>query len=123
MVVGKGLVGLNLMRSIEEVNDDGQVLWISSGEEAVSTHHFLNPDLIFMDVIQEGMSGIECARSIREQNKNVRIVLVSERFNQEFLTAAREIDLNGYLIRTNDTNFLREVILNMDKGKFILFMR
>ena len=66
MVVGKGLASRNLMRSIEEVSAESLVLWISYGEEAVNAYRILEPDLIFMDIVQEGMNGIESARSIRE---------------------------------------------------------
>jgi DNA-binding NarL/FixJ family response regulator len=75
-----------------------------------------------MDVIQVGMTGIESARSIREQNRNIKIVLVSEYFNKEFLMAARKMDLNGYLVRTNDSSLLRQVVKDVEVGKFYLFM-
>lgn len=123
MVVGKGLASRNLMRSIEEVSAESLVLWISSGEEAVNAYRILEPDLIFMDIVQEGMSGIESARSIREQNKAIRIVLVSQDFNHEFLVAARETGMNGYLIRTYDPDTLRRVLRETEQGKFILFSR
>lgn len=123
MVVGKGLASRNLMRSIEEVSEESLVLWISSGEEAVNAYRILEPDLIFMDIVQEGMSGIESARSIREQNKAIRIVLVSQSFNHEFLVAARETGMNGYLIRTYDPDTLRRVLRETEQGKFILFSR
>lgn len=123
MVVGKGLASRNLMRSIEEVSEESLVLWISSGEEAVNAYRILEPDLIFMDIVQEGMNGIESARSIREQNKAIRIVLVSQSFNHEFLVAARETGMNGYLIRTYDPDTLRRVLRETEQGKFILFSR
>ena len=122
MVVGKGSVCVNMMRSIRKASVEDQVLMISSGEEAVSTYRILEPDLIFMDVIQSGMTGIESARSIREQNRNIKIVLVSEYFNKEFLMAARKMDLNGYLVRTNDSSLLRQVVKDVEVGKFYLFM-
>lgn len=123
MVVGKGLASRNLMRSIEEVSEESLVLWISSGEEAVNAYRILEPDLIFMDIVQEGMNGIESARSIREQDKHIRIVLVSQNFNQEFLVAARETGMNGYLVRTYDPDTLRRVLRETAEGKFILFSR
>lgn len=123
MVVGKGLASRNLMRSIEEVSAESLVLWISSGEEAVNAYRILEPDLIFMDIVQDGMSGIESARSIREQNKTIKIVLVSQDFNQEFLVAARETGMNGYLIRTYDPDTLRRVLQETEEDKFVLFSR
>jgi len=122
MVVGKGPASRSLMRSVREIGDVEQVWWISSGEEAVSAYRRLEPDLIFIDIIQDGMCGIESARAIREQDKNIKIVLVSESFRQEFLAMARETELNGYLVRTNNPEILREVIFKVDHGKFRLFI-
>lgn len=123
MVVGKGPVSRSLMRSVREIGEVGQVWRISSGEEAVSAYRRLEPDLIFIDIIQDGMSGIESARAIREQDRNIKIVLVSESFRQEFLAMARETELDGYLVRTNDPEILHEVISKVEHGKFRLFMR
>lgn len=124
VVVGNGRATRTFLKSIKKIYEEAQVLWISSGEEAVSLHASLKPDVILMDILQPGMGGIESARAIREQDGKIKIVLVSEYFNAEFLSAARETKLNGYLIRTYDPDILRKAIDEVCKGgRFLLLMR
>jgi two-component system, NarL family, response regulator DesR len=56
-----------------------------------------NPFVIFIDAYLEGITGFEAARFIREQNENIKLIIVSERFTPEFEDLALELRLDGYL--------------------------
>lgn len=121
MMVGTGSVSERMVKAVSGVRGVESVVWVPSGEEALGVYRILQPDLILMDIIQEGMTGIESARTIREQDGKVRIVLVSESFNHEFLFVARESKLDGYIIRTYDPDVLKHVLENIGGGQFLLF--
>jgi DNA-binding NarL/FixJ family response regulator len=121
MMVGTGPVSEKMVKAVSEIEDVECVVWIPSGEEALGAYRILNPDLILMDIIQEGMTGIESARAIREQDSKVRIVLVSESFNREFLFVAHESRLDGYLVRTYDPEVLKHVLKHVGGGQFLLY--
>ncbi|HEX7014706.1 MAG TPA: response regulator [Cyclobacteriaceae bacterium] len=121
MMVGTGPVSERMVKAVCMIEGVESVVWVPSGEEALDIYRVLNPDLILMDVIQEGMTGIESARAIREQDAKVRIVLVSESFNQEFLHVARETKLDGYLVRTYDPETLKQLLQHVGGGQFLLF--
>src|SRR5688572_15502650 len=65
--------------------------------EAINSYSSLKPDIIFVHVAMADMSGFEVARFIKEQDARIKIIMVSEKFNIEFLRTSMEIDTDGYL--------------------------
>ena len=120
MMVGTGPVAERMVEAVSGISAVERVAWVPSGEAALDTYRNLDPDLILMDIIQEGMTGIESARAIREQDDKVRIVLVSESFNLEFLIVAHESGLDGYLVRSYDPDVLKHVLADVGRGQFLL---
>ncbi len=74
----------------------------ASGEEAISNISELQPDVVLMDILLRGMTGIEATRWIKEQNKNVRVILVSMEVKKEFLSAGIQCGIDGYLPKDTD---------------------
>lgn len=60
----------------EEFSDKGyEVILASSGEEALEKFSETEPDLLVIDIKMPGMDGIEVLNRIREQSKDVPIIL------------------------------------------------
>lgn len=74
----------------------------ASGEEAVSNVAELHPDVVLMDIVLRGMTGIEATRWIKEQDRNVRVILVSMEVKKEFLSAGIQCGIDGYLPKDTD---------------------
>lgn len=74
----------------------------ASGEEAISNVAELHPDVVLMDIMLRGMTGIEATRWIKEQDKNVRVILVSMEVKKEFLSAGIQCGIDGYLPKDTD---------------------
>lgn len=47
------------------------------GEQAVEVAGFLNPDILIIDVIMDGISGIEAAIQISDRDPDCRVILFS----------------------------------------------
>ena len=83
--------------------DDIQVVGSSpTGEEAISKIQELQPDIVLMDIMLRGMTGIEATRWIKEQDKNVKVILVSMEVKKEFLAAGIQCGINGYIPKDTD---------------------
>ena len=83
--------------------DDIQVVGSSpSGEEAINKVQELQPDVVLMDILLRGMTGIEATRWIKEQDQNVRVILVSMEVKKEYLSAGIQCGINGYIPKDSD---------------------
>ena len=89
---------------------------VPSGEEAISVFPSLKPDVILMDIMMGGMTGIEATRWIKEQDSNVKVVLISSEIKKELVTAGVQCGIDGYLPKDVDLNILREAIRTVKNG-------
>ena len=87
----------------------------SSGEEAINLAVEHKPDIILMDIMMQGMNGIEATRWIKEQNDEIKIILLSSEVNEEFVTMAVKAGVDGYLPKNANKNMLLQA-LNMVKS-------
>jgi DNA-binding NarL/FixJ family response regulator len=88
----------------------------ASGEEAVSLARTLNPTLIIMDIVLKGMTGIEATRWIKEQNANIKIILISGEVKKEFVAAGIRSGIDGYLPKDASAELLHEAIKTVLSG-------
>jgi DNA-binding NarL/FixJ family response regulator len=89
----------------------------ASGEEAISKVGELQPDVVLMDILLRGMTGIEATRWIKEQNNKVRVILVSMEVKKEFLSAGIQCGIDGYLPKDTDGQTLINAIRTVYSGE------
>jgi DNA-binding NarL/FixJ family response regulator len=106
--------GINAMLQGEE---NIEVIAIAdSGESAVNLVNEHSPDLILMDIVMKGMTGIEATRWIKEQNPEVKIILISSEINKDFITAGIKSGIDGYLPKDSDKETLISAINSVMGG-------
>ncbi|MFZ6001013.1 MAG: response regulator transcription factor [Bacteroidota bacterium] len=93
------------------------VAQLSSGEEAVNLAAKEPPDVILMDIVMRGMTGIEATRWIKEQSPSVKILLVSSEVNKDFITAGVKSGIDGYLPKDADKDMLLHAIRTVTSGE------
>ncbi len=93
----EGMTSLLLGDDAIEVVGDAE-----SGEDLLNVLEKKMPDVILMDIIMGGMTGIEATRWIKEQDQNVRVILVSMEVKKEFLSAGIQCGINGYIPKDSD---------------------
>jgi DNA-binding NarL/FixJ family response regulator len=90
---------------------------ISSGEEAVNTFKTFAPDIILMDIVMgSGMTGIEATRWIKEQQSDIKIIIISSEIKKEFVSAGIKCGIDGYLPKDTDKGTLIEAIRTVSQG-------
>jgi len=89
---------------------------VSSGEQAINDFPALKPDVILMDIMMSGMTGIEATRWIKEQNNAIRIILISSEVKKELVTAGIQVGIDGYLPKDVGKETLIEAIRCVIKG-------
>lgn len=102
-----------LLTQAEDIDIVGSV---PSGEQAISVFHSLKPDVILMDIMMGGMTGIEATRWIKEQDQNVKVILISSEIKKELVTAGIQCGIDGYLPKDVESNVLGEAIRTVRNG-------
>jgi DNA-binding NarL/FixJ family response regulator len=111
-----------LMRDgiISMLSDYDDIIVVGSspnGEEAISKVQELQPDVVLMDIMLRGMTGIEATRWIKEQDKNIKVILVSMEVKKEFLSAGIQCGINGYIPKDTDKETMIKAIRTVYGGE------
>ena len=80
-----------------------------SGEEAIEKYAEVNPDLVTMDIIMQGMDGLDAAEIILKENPDARIVMISSLAYGDTFERAKAIGTKGFV----DKPFHQEQLLKV----------
>lgn len=100
---------------LQEAANITVVAAVGSGEEAVNIANDLSPDVFLMDIVMRGMTGIESARWIKDQNPQTKIILISGEVNKDYISEGIKMGIDGYLPKDTDKETLIDAI-NMVVG-------
>lgn len=80
-----------------------------SGEDAIQQYAAVQPDLVTMDIIMQGMDGLDAAEVILKSNPDARIVMISSLAYDDTFEKARAIGAKGFV----DKPFHQEQLLKV----------
>lgn len=80
-----------------------------SGEDAVQRYAEVKPDLVTMDIIMQGMDGLDAAEIILKRDPDARIVMISSLAYEDTFKRATAIGAKGFV----DKPFHREQLLTV----------
>ena len=106
--------GIRLM--LENTADIEVTDSVSSGEECINVARQQRPDVILMDILMEGMTGIEATRWIKEFDPTIKIVLVTMEISKEYVSAGIKSGVDGYLPKDVDRETLIQAVWSVHKG-------
>ena len=98
----------------EELEDEGFTVDLAkNGEEALEKVDHFQPDLITLDIKMPGLNGLEVLKRIREQKRNLPIILCSAygEYKQDLTTWASD----AYVVKCADLTELKETIRRLLK--------
>ncbi|MEO1052057.1 MAG: response regulator transcription factor [Bacteroidota bacterium] len=85
-------------------------------EQIVNSESLEEADVIIMDIIMPGMSGIEATKLIKEKYPDIKILLLSMEVNAELVSKGISAGANGYLTKDARKSVLIEAIHSIHKG-------
>lgn len=87
----------------------------ADGVEALQMYENLRPDLIFMDIQLPLMDGLECIRCIREEDKQVQIVIVSAYGDFSYAQKAIRYGVQDFLLKPVSRLMINQLMDKMKK--------
>ena len=80
-----------------------------SGEDAIEQYAAVRPDLVTMDIIMQGMDGLDAAELILKKHPDARIVIISSLAYDDTFERAKAIGARGFV----DKPFHQEKLLKV----------
>lgn len=104
----------NLLKTIPDFNIIGSV---ASGEDAINFCAENKPDVILMDIMMKGMTGLETARWIKDKSPEIKIIILSSEVSEDLIRKSMNCKANGYVPKNEDKETMIEAIRTVMENK------
>ena len=94
----------NFFKSVESCFD---------AKSALEIYNAKTPDIVFVDIIMEGMDGIELARQIRNINPDQIIIVISASNDMEKISQSIQIGINSFIQKPIDTKKIIDMLSDL----------
>jgi len=88
------------------------------GKEALEMYTKLKPDLVFLDILMDGMDGIAALEAIRKHDPEAKVVMVTALGQEQKQKEAAKLGASGYIrkpFKQEDiTNEISKVLSNAE---------
>ncbi|PKM93289.1 MAG: DNA-binding response regulator [Firmicutes bacterium HGW-Firmicutes-1] len=88
----------------------------SDGREAIAMTRKFKPDIILMDIRMPEIDGIECIKIIKENYKEIKIIVLTTFDDEEYIFESFKHGANGFLLKGISINELVHTIETVYKG-------
>jgi len=90
------------------------------GLESVRLVERLQPDVLILDLMMPGLSGLEALRIIRQRSPRTRVVVLSMHHNNAFVAEALKNGATGYVLKGSDEENLVRAVREAAAGRRFL---
>lgn len=114
------IVRRGLQAVLDEEPDFSIVGVAFDGLEAVRVTERLNPDVMILDLMMPGLSGLEVLRILRERSLRTRIVILSMYCSRAFVAQALQNGATGYVLKESTEKDLSCAVREAAAGRRFL---
>ena len=107
----------SLKQVINSKSEYNVVAEANNGEEAVSLVREFKPDVVLMDINMPLKNGIEAAREIKQEFKEVKIIILTMLENESYILDAFRCNVEGFIYKDAKVSELLHGIDVVYKGK------
>jgi len=114
-IVRKGLAML-----VSRQDDLFVVAEAGTAAEAVEKARASNPDVVIMDIRLPDGSGIEACRELRDENANIKVLMLTSYSGEDAVLGSIMAGASGYLLKNNPSQEIVNAIRKLDTGQSLL---
>ncbi len=81
-----------------------------NGEDAVLKYQALKPDIVTMDIVMKGKSGIDAIKDIMKVDPNAKILTISAMGQQAMMVEAIQAGASGFVVKPFKSELLVEEV-------------
>jgi DNA-binding NarL/FixJ family response regulator len=101
---------------LEPISDIAVIGSVPSAEDAINAVREARPDVIVMDIMMSGMTGIEAARWIKGSDPTIKVILLAMEISKGYVSAGIKSGVDGYLPKDVDKETLVKSIRTVHEG-------
>ncbi|MFH1169665.1 MAG: response regulator transcription factor [Chloroflexota bacterium] len=110
------------IRALLDLQNDIQVVGeASDGLEAIEKVRELAPDIVVMDIAMPGMDGLEATRRIKKKDPAVKVLILTQYDNKEYILSAIKAGVSGYVPKKALGTELVSAIRTVQQGNSYLY--
>src|SRR3954451_6933793 len=87
-----------------------------SGEDALQNLLRRAPYVVLMDINLPGMSGVECARQLKQTVPSIQIVMLTVYDDSDRIFRALQMGASGYLLKRSTTDEILRAVEEVHRG-------
>ncbi|WP_211746605.1 response regulator transcription factor [Paenibacillus sp. Marseille-Q4541] len=91
-----------------------------SGEEGIRLAKEYNPDVVLMDLVMDGMDGIETTRELLKLQPECKVIVLTSYLDDEKMYPVIEAGAFSYLLKTSRATEIADAIRAADRGQSVL---
>lgn len=116
MVEDHKLLRVGLKSIFEETQALEVIGEAEDGKSAIELASKLKPDVILMDIGLPVMNGIEATRKIKEQNPEIKVIILTSHCDENEVLSSLAAGANAYAMKDIKTEYLLMVIQSVKEG-------
>lgn len=89
----------------------------NNGYECLNEVNKLNPNIVIIDVNMSGLDGIKTLQIMKEQNFNVRTIMLADTDDADDLVKAVNLGCDGFLLKNTDVSILKKAVFTVYNGE------
>lgn len=110
------MVRMGLATYLQTENDIEVVGEGNNGKEAIQLAEKLQPDVILMDLVMDGMDGIAATKEIKDKFPNIKIIVLTSFIEQDKVFPVIEAGAFSFLLKTSRATDIANAIRGAVKG-------
>jgi DNA-binding NarL/FixJ family response regulator len=114
------LLRMALRLSLAQEQDIEVVGEASDGYSAVAQIQALTPDIALIDLEMPGLSGIRVIRILRKAIPEIKILMLSTYYREDYIREAMQAGADGYVLKRVGTDELIRIIRGLGTGEEVI---